>query len=96
MNRPPSSPRPPLTIDPIPPATAPANPEVATPAGIDRLQELGSFGTYVEIARSGALGNTIDDVLKQPVRVVYTLLLYDCIKSKYEKNLSEILKQTKK
>ena len=32
LNKPPSSPRPPLTIDPIPPVTAPVKPAVAASA----------------------------------------------------------------
>ena len=55
------------------------------------MQEFGSFGTYVEITRNGALGNTIDEVLKQPVRVVYTLMYYDFLKNRYEKSLNDIL-----
>lgn len=56
-------------------------------AGIETLDRFGSFGTYVELARKGALGSTIDDVLKQPTRVVYHLLLYDKLKHTYESNL---------
>lgn len=59
-------------------------------AGVDRLDRFGSFGTYVELARKGALGNTIDDVLKQPTRVVFHLMLYDKLKSEFER---ELLKQ---
>lgn len=56
-------------------------------AGVERLDKFGSFGTYVELARRGALGSTIDEVLKQPTRVVYHLLLYDKLKSDYEREL---------
>jgi len=56
-------------------------------AGVERLDRFGSFGTYVELARRGALGSTIDEVLKQPTRVVYHLLLYDKLKSDYEREL---------
>ncbi len=56
-------------------------------AGVERLDKFGSFGTYVELARRGALGGTIDEVLKQPTRVVYHLLLYDKLKSDYEREL---------
>lgn len=56
-------------------------------AGVRRLEMFGNFATYVELARRGALGSTIDEVLKQPTRVVYTLLLYDKMRSEYEKNL---------
>jgi hypothetical protein len=56
-------------------------------AGVERLDKFGSFGTYVELARRGALGSTIDEVLKQTTRVVYHLLLYDKLKSDYEREL---------
>ena len=56
-------------------------------AGVRRLERFGSFGTWVELARRGALGSTIDEVLKQPTRVVYNLMLYDKLKSEYEANL---------
>lgn len=56
-------------------------------AGVERLDRFGSFGTYVELARRGALGSTIDEVLKQSTRVVYHLLLYDKLKSDYEREL---------
>ena len=61
--------------------------EKAIMAGVERLDKFGSFGTYVELARRGALGSTIDEVLKQPTRVVYHLLLYDKLKSDYEREL---------
>lgn len=56
-------------------------------AGVRRLERFGSFGTWVELARRGALGSTIDEVLKQPTRVVYNLMLYDKLKAQYESNL---------
>jgi hypothetical protein len=56
-------------------------------AGVKRLERFGSFGTWVELARRGALGSTIDEVLKQPTRVVYNLMLYDKLKAEYERNL---------
>ena len=64
-------------------------------AGVDRLQSFGGFATYVELARSKAIGNTIDEILKQPTKVVYMLMLYDCVKNKYENRLSEILRDKK-
>lgn len=56
-------------------------------AGVRRLERFGGFGTWVELARRGALGSTIDEVLKQPTRVVYNLMLYDKLKAEYEHNL---------
>ena len=41
LNRPPSSPRPPLTIDPIPPVTAPAN-------KLSRLPEMNTYSQGTE------------------------------------------------
>jgi hypothetical protein len=64
-------------------------------AGVERLQSFGGFATYVQLARNGAIGNTIDEILKQPVRVVYNLLWYDMEYSQYESRLSDILRKKK-
>ena len=60
-------------------------------AGVDRLKRFGGFGTYVELARGGCLGSTIDEVLNQPTRVVYMVLDWDKTRSEYEKDYSRIL-----
>jgi len=65
-------------------------------AGIDSIESLGSFVTYVELAKLKVLGSTIEDVLKQPVRVVYTLLLYDKRKNKFDNKLNRLIDENSK
>lgn len=60
-------------------------------AGSDRLDKYGSFATYVELAKLNVIGSTIDEVLKQPARVVYTLLCYEKEKNEFEKQYQKII-----
>lgn len=44
----------------------------------------------IQLARKGGLGNTFDEVLSQPARVVYMTLLVDFEESEYTKALNKI------
>lgn len=57
-------------------------------AGLERLNNLSSFGTPLSLARRTNM--TPEQVLMRPADEIYMILLYDFEQSEYEKRLRQV------